>query len=206
VFYIYQLFNSITGKSYIGFSSNPEKRWKYHKWRATSTHLNSKLDNAIRKYGTKTFDFRIIYSGENYSDTLNVKEPYFIKKFDSFENGYNMSLGGEAVMTGRKHSKKTKSKMSQNHRDVRAEKNPFFGKTHSIISINKIKTNLPDRKGSKNPASRTYIVTFPNGKIEKIDDLSGFCKKQNILRGSALVSAWKGSKMRNGFIFRYAEV
>lgn len=47
---------------------------------------------AINKYGIENFTFEIIESQvENYND----RERYWIKYYDSYENGYNETEGGE---------------------------------------------------------------------------------------------------------------
>ena len=89
---IYKLTNIINGKSYIGQSTNIERRWSdYKSLCCTSQPL---IYNALKKYGIKNFTFEILE--ECKKEELNERERYYIKKYNSFgENGYNLTSGGE---------------------------------------------------------------------------------------------------------------
>lgn len=95
--YIYR-FISPSGKSYIGQTANdPEIRKLQHKYTANKG-LDTKFYKAIRKYGFDSFDFEIIYTvvtDGNLREELNTLETYYIGKFDSYKNGYNMTIGGD---------------------------------------------------------------------------------------------------------------
>lgn len=93
---IYKIENNINHKVYIGLSNNFERRWKEHKRRYLdifSQGYNCKLYKAFRKYGLENFTFSIIE--ECPLEKLGEKEQYWIKYYDSFNLGYNMTLGGE---------------------------------------------------------------------------------------------------------------
>lgn len=92
---IYKIQNKINGKCYIGQSINIYKRWQEHKSNSINkNHEDSyyPLYCAIRKYGIDNFDFSIIE--ECNQEELNNKEIYWVKYYNSFENGYNQTLGG----------------------------------------------------------------------------------------------------------------
>lgn len=95
--YIYR-FISPSGKSYIGQTANdPEVRKLQHKYTANQG-LDTKFYKAIRKYGFDSFDFEIVYTvvtDGNLREELNTLETYYIGKFDSYKNGYNMTIGGD---------------------------------------------------------------------------------------------------------------
>ncbi len=102
---IYKIENLITHQKYIGQSKQIEKRWAKHKSVAYNEKDHSyqlPLYRAIRKYGLENFSFEIIE--ECLCSQLNEKEIYYIKQFDTFFNGYNMTLGGETSV-GQKNSK-----------------------------------------------------------------------------------------------------
>ena len=48
---------------------------------------------AFQKYGLENFSFEIIEECE--PEQLNLKEQYWIDYYDSYNNGYNMTSGGE---------------------------------------------------------------------------------------------------------------
>lgn len=92
---IYRFLNKINNKSYIGQSVNIEQRYKDHVSRAfnsKSDEYNSLIHKAIRKYGLNNFSFEILE--ECKKEELNEKEKFWIKQYNSFDNGYNLTTGG----------------------------------------------------------------------------------------------------------------
>lgn len=89
---IYKITNTINNKSYIGQSINIASRWAEHK-RLSATKDQRIIYRAIRKYGLENFTFEVLE--ECQEEELNNREIYWINFFDSFENGYNMTYGGD---------------------------------------------------------------------------------------------------------------
>ena len=106
---IYRITNSITGKVYIGQSIEFEIREKKHnyEYKSGSGHLY----NSMRKYGFDNFKIEPIYSVLDYDD-LNDMEIFFISEYNTFNNGYNMTIGGYGHR-GYKHTKETLKKKSK---------------------------------------------------------------------------------------------
>ena len=91
---IYKITNKINGKIYIGqTSSTTEERWKGHKYAWHSTRSCPTLYNAFDKYGIENFEIEEIEQC-NTKD-LNEREIYWIKQYNSYEEGYNATVGGE---------------------------------------------------------------------------------------------------------------
>ena len=92
---IYKITNKTNNKCYIGQSVDIQARWNKH---LSTYSLNSapnyELYRAMKKYGASQFIFEIIE--ECRQEELNEKEKYWIEYYDSFNNGYNMTIGGEA--------------------------------------------------------------------------------------------------------------
>jgi group I intron endonuclease len=110
---IYQILNLRNGKSYIGQSYGKQGilgRWEGHRsdLRRGST-TNTKFLNAWRKYGEDSFDFRIVMVIPNKIEILDEAETYFIKLFDSIDNGYNLREGGNSA----RHSPSSTEKLKQ---------------------------------------------------------------------------------------------
>lgn len=120
-----------TGKKYIGQTINEKHRKSTHICKA-KTDCNFLFYRAVRKYGWENFIYGIIDTfDENW---LNEKEIYFIEKYDTFNNGYNTTVGGEGSrgrvrteeelkkfsqkMKGRKKTEEHKSKISKAHLDL----------------------------------------------------------------------------------------
>ena len=91
---IYKITNIINNHSYIGLSTHVEDRWYYHKNRYNwDRESNKLLYQAIKKYGIENFTFVLLEECE--PEELSEKEKYYIKKYNTYKNGYNMTLGGE---------------------------------------------------------------------------------------------------------------
>lgn len=94
--YIYKVTNKVNGKMYIGQTTRKiEQRWKQHVY---SAYKDSPFDKgpfhlAIKKYGAEAF---VVEQVEKCKDEcLNERETYWIKYYDTFNCGYNVTIGGE---------------------------------------------------------------------------------------------------------------
>ena len=90
--YIYKITNKINNKCYIGQTSDYKRRFQEHKMKGYGNENNKLLYYAFDKYGIDNFTFEII---EDKTPLYNEREKYWIKYYDSFENGYNMTEGGD---------------------------------------------------------------------------------------------------------------
>lgn len=93
---IYKIENKINHHVYIGQSVHIPKRWREHKNNAFNSNAKdykATLYRAFRKYGLNNFSFEILE--ECTQDELNQKEVYWIQYYNSFNNGYNETEGGD---------------------------------------------------------------------------------------------------------------
>ena len=88
---IYKITNKINTKSYIGQSIHIQERWNEH----LSKQSNSLISLALKKYGISNFSFEILE--ECNQEELNEKEMYWIKYYNTFKDGYNLTLGGDGT-------------------------------------------------------------------------------------------------------------
>lgn len=90
---IYRHINNINGKSYIGQTCQnpPSLRWRDGK------HYAGYFAQAINKYGWDNFSHEILEEGITTQEEANQRESYWINFYDSFNNGYNLTLGGETA-------------------------------------------------------------------------------------------------------------
>ena len=80
--------NKINNKIYVGQTKNIKERWK------PSAYDNcSKFYNAIQKYGWENFEHIILEEGLTLEEA-NLKETYYIRQYNSVEEGYNLNYGG----------------------------------------------------------------------------------------------------------------
>ena len=125
---IYIITNEITGKSYIGQSIHIEKRIKQHKCKQDLK--TSYIENSIQKHGWNNFNWNILC--ECSPENLDIEEMKFIALYDTYNNGYNLTRGGDLKGIGNpmhnpecvkkcresnkgfKHSHETKRAMSHN--------------------------------------------------------------------------------------------
>ena len=92
--YIYKITNKVNGKSYIGQTRYTiEFRWRQHLHKKDNTYFH----NAIRKYGADNF---IVEKLEECNiEDLNEREIYYIAKYNTFKDGYNLTIGGDGNRT-----------------------------------------------------------------------------------------------------------
>lgn len=87
--FIYKISNNINNKVYIGQTIRPiEERFKRHINDAINYILDTHFARAIRKYGKENFYIEEIDRANNQEE-LNLKEQYWIRYYDSINNGYN---------------------------------------------------------------------------------------------------------------------
>lgn len=95
--YVYLIENKINNKKYVGctiYSLN--SRFKNH-LRTLNKFPNRPLYRAIKKYGVENFSIIALESCDK--SLLPEREIYWIKKLDTYRNGYNATLGGEGRKT-----------------------------------------------------------------------------------------------------------
>lgn len=110
IYSIYKATNTTNGKVYIGFDSKWPSRKRKHKNVMEKCDYN--FHKALKKYGWDNFVWEIIYQSKDKSHCLKFMEPYFINEYNSFIDGYNMTLGGDGNF-GLKHTEETKRKISK---------------------------------------------------------------------------------------------
>ena len=95
---IYSIICTVDKKRYIGLTTQTlAKRWKDHVSESRS-NPSSHLHRAIAKYGSHNFNVRVIEEDIKL-DQLPEREQYWIAEFDTFNNGYNQTTGGETSKT-----------------------------------------------------------------------------------------------------------
>ena len=97
--YIYKIFNDINDKLYIGKTLYTiERRWKQHKnnakVRKDLEHLP--LYSAMNKYGIEHFSIEEIEEVKD-EKKLSEREQYWIKYYNTYNYGYNASIGGDGL-------------------------------------------------------------------------------------------------------------
>lgn len=93
--YIYKITNKINQKAYIGKTIySIEKRWKEHQRDCFKRDREQRpLYNAINKYGIENFTIELIEEVD--IKDLSAREVYWIGFYNTYNNGYNATLGGD---------------------------------------------------------------------------------------------------------------
>lgn len=93
--FIYKITNTINGKFYIGQTiQNVKERFYQHcATKCSKAVSNMAIHRAIKKYGKSNFTVEVIE--EIDSANLNDRERYWIKYYNSYNNGYNSTKGGQ---------------------------------------------------------------------------------------------------------------
>lgn len=94
---IYIIKNKINDKVYIGQTSTSirERFMQHTKPSVLKKRGTYKLYNAMSKYGKENFYCELLENNLE-SDEADNKEIYYIDKYNSYENGYNSTRGGDS--------------------------------------------------------------------------------------------------------------
>ena len=109
-FIVYKYTSRTSGKSYIGKTTNEKDRKYKHKY-DSSHKSNTTFHRAIRKYGIDDFEYMVLCVVISV-DVLDELEIELIETYDTYRNGYNMTIGGVSL-TGHRVSQKTKDRRSK---------------------------------------------------------------------------------------------
>lgn len=204
---IYKITNEINGKCYIGQTVNSfDRRYDGGKWWLYTSNIH--LKRAVKKYGLENFSLSIVEENILSESTLDQKEIYYIKKYNSlYPYGYNFLEGG----SGRKHHAETADKISLS---LRKGKKYLFkspsGEIMEIINLAKFcrennlnETMMQNVSKGQNKKHRGWTlpnfnirerkIISPEGEVFSIKDgeISKFCRKHNISK-TGLLSVWSG--------------
>ena len=183
--YIYKITNKVNGKVYIGQSIRPiEQRFQRHINDAVNNILDTHFARAIRKYGKENFYIELVETCDNQTE-LNLREQYWIRKYDSINNGYN-ETDATSKCGGNTYMSKTESEMKE-------------------ISEKISKTKL----GSKNPHSRSVkvfnIVTNEEKVFDTVNDCRKFFNEKNHRFITTRVTGLTKSLYKNEWKIAYTE-
>ncbi len=173
---IYKATNTNNGKCYIGQTINSLKqRVIGHKHGSSSKGYTYHFYNAIRKYGWDNFIWEVIDDTCQTKDELDEMEFHYIKQYNSLDDGYNLTEGGDInpmsnpdtrkkasiTKTGTTRSVESRKKQSNT---MQGEGNHFYGKSHSDESRRKISENtqgrVPWNKGNTTGIRSNHAKTW----------------------------------------------
>lgn len=171
---IYMIENEVNGKVYIGQTRQGlARRRGEHVHRFNLGERDHKLYQAMRKHGLEAFKFSVLCIAlkPEYLDEL---EQAIIAQRNSFNRGYNMTCGGDAV------SDETRAKISKAHM---GRKIPWAAKIWEARRRNgtdKIDMRLHVPSGAANPRAKSYLIRDPDGVEHRITGMNAFCKERGL--------------------------
>lgn len=112
--YVYLITNLVNGKQYVGKHSTDILEDGY-------MGSGKLIQKAEQKYGIENFSKEYLAFCDK-ADKLNWFEQYYIKKFKTFGEGYNLTAGGEGQL-GFVPSEETRQKISDIHKEKRKQTN-----------------------------------------------------------------------------------
>jgi group I intron endonuclease len=183
--YIYLLTDKRNGKQYIGKHIGIDPNY------FSGGIIPNKI---VKKYGKETFTKIILEENINDENLLSIREKYYIEKYDTFNNGYNLSMGGDGGGSwinkkteeekqriskikreknlGRKFSKETLEKMSLAKKGV-----PLSEEHKKNIGLSQSGVNHPWFGRNHSEESKQKISKSRKG--IKNPEHSNFMKKNN---------------------------
>lgn len=176
------------GKSYVGQTTNEERRRKdfgivaRNPNSGTQSYRSKLFRSDLEKFGVENFTYEVLYRNsyntiEEAQADLWQKEEFFIEYFDSFNNGYNNTLGGNGAkghkvpkeqvekqrqwliefykthpnpFQGKKHSEETRKLLSEQAKKRTGEKAQRYGKTYTAEQIRTLSKYAIEHKSGKN--------------------------------------------------------
>lgn len=204
---VYQLFNTCTGMSYIGYTTCSLKvRIRKHK-NDDPKNPNLLIGKAIAEYGFGYFTYWPLYESDNVEELME-KERFYIKELNTLApNGYNMTVGGvklcgeENPFYGKRHTEETKKRLTEIRRGYTGEANAFYGRHHSD------KTKAMLREKNSKP-----VVAIKDGEVYKRFDsilsASRWCIKQGLTKSaysnSEICARCRDGNKSYGYHWQYA--
>jgi group I intron endonuclease len=149
---IYLVTNTVNGKQYVGYTSVSLDARRAGHQKAAARGRSTAIASAIRKYGIDAFDWDVIFEHDDIQWTKDTMEPYFIDWYGTYEDGYNLTLGGEGTLgvTYGEDFRKVVSKQwrgvpkSKAHKE--AIRQSLLGKSHSPDRVKKNRLSQPHAK------------------------------------------------------------
>ena len=206
---IYKITNP-KGKIYIGQSTNIVQRWKSYSWKKKTSKQQTKLHYSFKKYGMENHKFEILK--ECAKEELNTLEIFYINKYNSINEGLNISRGGYyfwEVNKGKKHTKETKNKMKEWW-----AKNAHPRSNETIKKISKTKQNNPRNTTPEmietfrkcSPFKKPILQYDIEGNfLKEFESINEAARKLNIRNDGISVCLREKQKTSAGFIWKYKE-
>lgn len=175
---VYKHTCTVTNKAYIGTTVlTIDHRFYKHCWEANNhKRINSKFHRAIRKYGVLCWDSQVLYVCSDPEEGYRA-ERELIATYDTFNTGYNTTLGGVGGpilhgasngMWGKTHTAEVRARLAASARER------YTGKTYEQRHGTELASTLRQKRsedmtrirqsrsgvGAANPNFNPEVLTF----------------------------------------------
>lgn len=189
---IYLLTNTINGKQYVGQTTDEkfDARMRAHKY----PHKRTAIQHAVRKYGWNAFTTTIL---ETSNQDISEREKFWIAKLNTVApTGYNLTTGGES---GKQYDKTSRRKMSEHRRRVLSDPNKMTQWQQAAERGRRALWREGQREKFIDSCSRLWLVKFPDGHTETIQNMNQFCRENDLHAGTMSQVAKGIHKQHKGF-------
>lgn len=193
---IYIITNLINGKQYVGQTiCGYKERFRQHCLYANgydNGEYNQDIDIAIKKYGVSNFKIELIEQVP--FEDKDSKEKYYIKKYNTYKEGYNRTIGGDynpmfdikarqkhkEICQSEKHREKSRQsaiKMFAEREDIHrkiTEGNKRAWKGYDVNKREQILKGLTEYNKSK--TQKVAMVDGDGNIIKKFESASAACR------------------------------
>jgi group I intron endonuclease len=185
---IYRFWHNRSSRGRIGYVGKDTKYPRRARLCLRERKGCPKLYAALMKYPIKFWKIEILVSGYKSNEGLNKAEIFYIQKFNSVADGYNVTKGGDGGpgwCKGCKVSEKTKEKLSQINK---GKNHPKWGKKDSFKT--RMKKSVA-AKGNKGNLGKRFSIKHKRGiAIAQKNAWLGYTKEQREKRCAAMRRGW----------------
>ena len=195
---IYSIVCKVNGKRYIGQTvKSVSERWRGH-LQESKSKSHRPLYRALNKYGQSMFTIRAIENDIPLAQ-LSERERYWIEQFDTFNNGYNLTTGGEESYTLRED---VRDKISTTMSGVVKSEEHIDAIRKSLKQRNAKFSVSGDGKHHRTKIRGTHINT---GEVVEFNSLTEAANKMSLKNGNLsrgikkgyIVGGYKWEKLEN---------
>lgn len=170
---------------YVGYTKvSIEKRFSQHK--TSSRNEGYELHSFMNEKGVENFKIEMICKCLSFSK-LRKAEKFFIKKYDTYNNGLNMNKGGggSEIVSEKSRKKMSQSAIGRKASDLAKSRMSEFQSKKKVSDKTK-KIMSEKMKGNKNAFGNTVMLGRKlsddvKNKISK--SMKAFKMKQRLLKG-----------------------
>lgn len=100
---VYLVTNKINRKQYVGKAKIGFNQRKSNHYSSAKNGSETNFHRALRKYDKESFVWEILEECKSDED-MSKKEMFYIEKYNTYKQGYNMTEGGEGGLTYNKNT------------------------------------------------------------------------------------------------------